>query len=137
MEKWYIIQTRPRWERKVADGLEQKGFETFYPVRKVKRKWSDRIKTVEEPVFKGYLLVKVAEEQKTEVRLLDGVINFVYQNGKAINLKGKDIEVLRKMLQKRLEEESSALNSVYSAETTKDIYQSAVSLADSRTWLNI
>ena len=97
-DKWYIIQTRPRWEKKVADGLEQKGIESYCPVKKVKRKWSDRVKTLEEPVFKSCILVKISPEQKTDVRLSEGVVNFIYQNGKPVQVKERQVKMFRKVL---------------------------------------
>ena len=98
MEKWYIIQTRPRWEKKVADSLDQKGIENYCPVRRVRRKWSDRIKTLEEPLFKSCVFVKITPEQKTVVRLTDGVVNFLYDKGKLALVKGKEVAHLRKFL---------------------------------------
>jgi transcription antitermination factor NusG len=98
MEKWFIVQTRPRWEKKVADCLEQKGIESFCPLKRVKRKWSDRMKTIEEPIFKTCVFVKITSEQRTDVRLTDGVVNFVHDNGKPAVVKGKDIDALRKVL---------------------------------------
>jgi transcription antitermination factor NusG len=96
MQKWYIIQTRPRWEKKVADCLKQKGIESYCPVKKVKRRWSDRIKTLEEPLFHTCLFAKITPEQKTEVRLTDGVVNFIYDNGKPAFVKEKEVEAFRK-----------------------------------------
>jgi transcription antitermination factor NusG len=80
--KWYAIYTRPRWEKKVNTLLEAKGIESYCPLNRVRRKWSDRIKTIEEPLFKSYVFVKIDEEGRTNVRMTDGVINFVYWNGK-------------------------------------------------------
>ena len=77
-KKWLAIYTRPRWEKKVNQLLTEKGFESYCPLNKVKRKWSDRIKVVEEPLFKSYVFVKVAEEDRSEVRMTSGAINFVY-----------------------------------------------------------
>jgi transcription antitermination factor NusG len=98
MEKWYIIQTRPRWEKKVTESLDQKGIESYCPVRRVRRKWSDRMKTLEEPLFKSCVFVKITREQKTEVRLVDGVVNFMYQNGKAVQVKERELLGFRKSL---------------------------------------
>ena len=98
MEKWFIVQTRPRWEKKVADCLEQKGIQIFCPVKKVRRKWSDRIKTIEEPVFKACVFVKITTEQRTAVRLTDGVVNIIYSNGKPAVVKEKEIDTLRKLI---------------------------------------
>jgi transcription antitermination factor NusG len=60
-KKWFAIYTRPRWEKKVHKLLEEKGIECYCPLNKVHRKWSDRIKIVEEPLFKSYVFVKLTE----------------------------------------------------------------------------
>jgi transcription antitermination factor NusG len=96
--KWYAIYTRPRWEKKVHQLLIQKGIDSFCPLNKVHRKWSDRVKLVEEPLFKSYVFVKVNEEQRTPVRMTDGVINFVYWDGKPAIIKDREIESIRKFL---------------------------------------
>ena len=98
MQKWYILQTRPRWERKVTECLEQQGIVSFCPLKKVKRKWSDRIKTLEVPVFRAYVFVKISSEQRTVVRLTSGVLNFVNQKGRPALMKEKQIFVLKKKL---------------------------------------
>jgi len=92
------IYTRPRWEKKVNQLLTEKGFESYCPLNKVKRKWSDRIKVVEEPLFKSYVFVKVAEKERTEVRMTSGAINFVYWNGKPAVIKEKEINAIRRFL---------------------------------------
>jgi transcription antitermination factor NusG len=98
MEKWYILHTKHRWEKKLTDVLVQKGIECYCPVKMLKRKWSDRIKLIEEPLFKCYVFVKIVPEQKTAVRLTEGVINFVYNNGKPALIKEKEIKGLKKLL---------------------------------------
>jgi transcription antitermination factor NusG len=95
---WYALYTKPRWEKKVQKGLAQRGLEAYCPLNKVKRKWSDRIKTIEEPLFKSYVFVKVAEGEKSEVRYVDGVLNFVYWNGKPAVVKDEEIIEIRKFL---------------------------------------
>jgi transcription antitermination factor NusG len=64
----------------------------------VKRQWSDRIKTVEEPLFKSYVFVKVDDTERTKVRLTNGVINFVYWNGKPAIVKEKEIQTIKRFL---------------------------------------
>ncbi len=97
-KKWLAIYTRPRWEKKVNQLLTEKGFESYCPLNKVKRKWSDRIKVVEEPLFKSYVFVKVAEADRTEVRMTSGAINFVYWNGKPAVIKEKEISAIRRFM---------------------------------------
>jgi transcription antitermination factor NusG len=97
-QRWFAIYTRPRWEKKVNHLLLQKGIEVYCPLNKVRRKWSDRIKTVEEPLFKSYVFVKVADEDRTKVRMTDGVVNFVYWDGKPAIIKEKEIQTIKRFL---------------------------------------
>jgi len=96
--KWLAIYTKPRWEKKVNQLLLEKGVESYCPLNKVRRKWSDRIKTVEEPLFKSYVFVKVNELDRTSVRMTNGVINFVYWNGKPAVIKEKEISAIKRFL---------------------------------------
>jgi transcription antitermination factor NusG len=96
--RWYAIYTRPRWEKKVNSLLTQKGVESYCPLNKVRRKWSDRIKTIEEPLFKSYVFVKITEEERANVRMTNGVVNFVYWNGKPAIIKEKEIDTIKRFL---------------------------------------
>lgn len=96
--KWYAIYTKPRWEKKVNNLLLQKGIESYCPLNKVRRKWSDRIKTIEEPLFKSYVFVRIKEEERTNVRMTSGVVNFVYWNGKPAVIKEKEIQTIKLFL---------------------------------------
>ncbi|MCX8020048.1 MAG: UpxY family transcription antiterminator [Chitinophagaceae bacterium] len=96
--KWLAVYTKPRWEKKVFRLLVEKGIESYCPLNKVKRKWSDRIKKVEEPLFKSYVFVKISDKQRTEVRTTQGVINFVYYNGKPAVIREKEIQAIKKFL---------------------------------------
>ncbi|HTE24089.1 transcription termination/antitermination protein NusG [Flavitalea sp.] len=97
-KKWFAIYTRHRWEKKVHRLLQEKGIETYCPLNKIERKWSDRLKTVEEPLFKSYVFVKVTEDEKTAVRMTNGVVNFVYWLGKPAVLKDREIDTIKKFL---------------------------------------
>jgi transcription antitermination factor NusG len=96
--KWYAIYTRPRWEKKVNALLTEKGIESYCPLNKVRRRWSDRIKIIEEPLFKSYVFVKIPEVERSNVRMTLGVVNFVYWDGKPAIIKEKEIQVIRRFL---------------------------------------
>ena len=76
--KWYAVYTRPRWEKKVHQRFSEKGWESYCPLNKVEKQWSDRIKVVEEPLFKSYVFIRLQEEEASAVRMVNGVVNFVY-----------------------------------------------------------
>ena len=95
---WYAVYTKPRWEKKVAGLLLHRGMESYCPLNKVRRKWSDRMKTIEEPLFKSYVFVKVDEATHAAVRMTDGVISFVYWNGKPAVGKDAEIKAIKRFL---------------------------------------
>ncbi len=96
--KWLAVYTRPRWEKKVNQLLAERGVERYCPLNKVRRKWSDRVKIVEEPLFKSYVFVKVNDDDRTQVRMTPGVINFVYWEGKPAVIKEKEIIAIQRFM---------------------------------------
>jgi transcription antitermination factor NusG len=97
-KNWYAVYTKPRWEKKVAAMLLEKGIENYCPINKVIRQWSDRKKMVMEPVFKGYVFVKLEENKKWQVKDVNGILNFVYWLGKPAVIRDEEIDTIRKFL---------------------------------------
>jgi len=97
---WYAVYTKPRWEKKVHATMTSRGLESYCPLNKVRKQWSDRVKLVEEPLFKSYVFVHVAEEEQTRVRMVDGVLNYVYWQGKPAVIKDKEIDTVLSLLPK-------------------------------------
>jgi transcription antitermination factor NusG len=97
-KKWYALYTKPRWEKKVHRILSERGMESYCPLNKVKKKWSDRVKLVEEPLFKSYVFVHVSDEERPNVRLVDGVLNFVYWNGRPAEVRDKEINDIKRFM---------------------------------------
>jgi len=95
---WYAVYTRPRWEKKVAGLLHDKGIDHYCPLNKVMRQWSDRKKVVMEPLFKGYVFVQVPEDKKWELMNINGIVNYVYWLGKPAKIRESEIETIRKFL---------------------------------------
>lgn len=95
---WYAVYTKPRWEKKVHQLLVNKNIDAYCPLNKVSRRWSDRIKVVMEPLFKSYVFTRISQEDMAQVRMTDGVLNFVYWVGKPAIIKDKEIELIRNFL---------------------------------------
>jgi transcription antitermination factor NusG len=98
IEKWYAVYTKPRWEKKVAELLTNRNITNYCPLNKVVRQWSDRKKTVYEPLFTSYVFVRVTEKQLHEVKENIGVLNIVYWLGKPALIRDEEIEAIRKFL---------------------------------------
>jgi transcription antitermination factor NusG len=97
-KNWYALYTKPRWEKKVYRLLTQRGLEAYCPLNRVRKKWSDRIKIVEEPLFKSYVFIHADEGEMSLVRQVDGVLNFVYWNGKPAIVRDKEINDIRRFM---------------------------------------
>jgi transcription antitermination factor NusG len=95
MQNWLVIRTRPRWEKKVTQLLAAKGIEIFCPLVKERHQWTDRIKTIDLPLLKSHLFVRINEEQRTAVRLTEGVVNFMYKAGKPVIIREKLMQQIR------------------------------------------
>lgn len=95
---WFAVQTRPRWEKKVASTLDTMGIENYCPLYKVVRQWSDRKKTILEPVFKSYVFIRISDERKWEVKKVNGILNYVYWLGKPAHVRDEEINIIRKFL---------------------------------------
>jgi transcription antitermination factor NusG len=95
---WFVLFTRSRHEKKVEDELLKRGYESYCPKLKQLKKWSDRIKVVEEPLFKSYCFVRIHEKQKFEVLNRQGVVDFVRFGGKSATLRSDVVEKIKYML---------------------------------------
>lgn len=78
--------------------LLEAGVEHYCPINKVTRQWSDRKKVVHEPVFKGYVFVKVEEAKKWDLKKISGILNFVYWLGKPAKIRDEEINIIKKFL---------------------------------------
>jgi transcription antitermination factor NusG len=74
---WFGIRVKSRCEVRAHDDLCQRGFEAFLPLCSVRRRWSDRVKTVQAPMFRGYLFCKFALPDRVRVLNAAGVAQIV------------------------------------------------------------
>ena len=95
---WYAVHTKPRWEKKVARLLQDRGIEHYCPLNKVMRQWSDRKKAILEPLFKGYVFVQVDEKLKWDVLQINGIVNYVHWLGKPARIRESEIDTIRRFL---------------------------------------
>jgi len=76
--RWYAVYARSRQEKKVNEELQQKGIETFLPLREILSQWKDRKKRVQVPLFGGYLFVRaVLRQRRVDIMKVSGVVRIV------------------------------------------------------------
>ena len=95
-KKWYVIQTRPLFEKKVLKQIEDKKIEVFLPLMETIRVWSDRKKRIHKPLFSGYLFVHADNDERVNaISNTIGALKYVmYQKRPAI-VTEKEIESIK------------------------------------------
>ena len=95
---WYAVYTRARWEKKVANQLTKITIENYCPLNRVVKQWSDRKKTVEEPLFISYVFVRASNQQMNLIREIYGIVNFVCWLGKPAVIPDTEIQSIKQFL---------------------------------------
>lgn len=98
VKTWHVIYTKSKWELKVDSLLTKNGFESWCPVQKRERQWSDRKKIIEEPLFRSYVFIKASKEDYIKILSTNGVVNFLYFLKKPAIIRDVEIEAIRKYL---------------------------------------
>lgn len=97
---WYVVYTKPKWEKKVAEQLEQFGIECYCPLITKVRQWSDRKKKIIVPLFNSYVFVQLREEDRNLVFQSSGVVRYLFWIGKPAIVRDEEISVIKKWLDK-------------------------------------
>ena len=93
--KWYAACTRPRHEKRATQQIEAQRIECFLPLYKSVRRWKDRRKHLDLPLFPGYVFVHLALSDRLRVLQSPGVLQLISFQGRPAPLPDRDIELLR------------------------------------------
>src|SRR5437016_4491721 len=77
VRQWFAIRVKSRCEKMVASIAHHKGFEEFLPLYYCRRRRSDRFKTVELPLFPGYVFCRLDPQYRLPLLVSPGVLHFV------------------------------------------------------------
>ena len=95
---WFVLHTKSRMEKVVAEKLRERRIEVYCPLVKTKRKWSDRFKIIEEPLFRSYCFVNLNEHERSSVFGVPGIVRYLFWQKKAAIVRDPEIEAIRMML---------------------------------------
>ncbi|MBI6119109.1 UpxY family transcription antiterminator [Salegentibacter maritimus] len=95
---WYVLYTKPRTEKKVAQRLEEMGVAVYCPLITEIKQWKDRKKKLKSPLFKSYVFIQLKEQERNLVFDVPGVVKYLFWLGKPAIVKDEEIEVIRKWL---------------------------------------
>lgn len=95
---WYVVYTKPKWEKKVAERLNEIGVVTYCPLIKKTSQWSDRKKTIQVPLFNSYVFVQIEEKDRNRVFEIPGAVRYLFWLGKPAMVRDSEIEAIQNWL---------------------------------------
>lgn len=100
---WFAVHVRSRHEKMVAGQLASRSVDHWLPLLERRKRWSDRFKTVHEPLFPGYLFVNIHWDDRVEVLSARGVVRLVSSGGLPCPVPDHEIEAIRMSLEEQLQ----------------------------------
>ncbi len=100
---WYALYTKSRAEKKVFDQLTAMGIETYLPLKKTLRQWSDRKKWVEVPVISSYIFIKIPKSDYRRVFDVYGIVAYVSYKGQACIIPENEIIAMQRTIENQME----------------------------------
>src|SRR5262245_5268126 len=94
---WFAVQTRTTHEKRVACLLDYQQYECFLPLYTARRRWSDRIKQVELPLFPGYVFCRFDVHARGPVLKTPSVISIAGVAGKPIPIDDHEIAAIQRI----------------------------------------
>jgi transcriptional antiterminator NusG len=102
-QAWFGVRVKPRSEVRAADNLSLRGYQPFLPAHRVRRRWSDRIKLLEEPLFPGYLFCRFAASELIRILESPGVIQVIGIGRTPVPVSDAEIGAIQTMVASNLE----------------------------------
>jgi len=99
---WSALFVRPRHERGVAELLAHQGYEEFLPLFRSRRRWSDRIKEIDLPLFPTYVFCRLERKDRRWIEKTPGVIRVVEFAGEIAVIPEVEISAVKRIVQSRL-----------------------------------
>lgn len=99
---WYVIYTKPRNEKKVAERLQQIGITVYCPMVTMIKQWSDRKKKVQIPLMNSYVFVCLEDKERKKVFQISGVVRYLFWLGKPAMVREEEISALQEGLKETM-----------------------------------
>ena len=96
---WYVLYTKPRTEKKVAQRLEQMGVAVYCPLITEIKQWKDRKKKLKSPLFKSYVFIQLQEQERNLVFDVPGVVKYLFWLGKPAVVRDEEIKIIQDWLE--------------------------------------
>jgi transcriptional antiterminator NusG len=103
-EQWYVVHTKSQSERYVTRDLTERAIENYCPVFREVRQWSDRVKTIDRPVFPGYIFARFQDCGRNRLQILKshGAVRILGMQDKPEPVPDREIEAIRRVVDSAL-----------------------------------
>ena len=95
---WYALYTKSRAEKKIYAEFKKHGIESYLPLRKELKLWSDRKKWVETPIIHSYIFVRIPKSDYLRVFDAPGVVAYVKAKGIPVIILDHEIDAMRRAI---------------------------------------
>jgi transcription antitermination factor NusG len=92
---WFALRVKSNYEQAVAHALHCKEYEEFLPTYTARRRWSDRLKEVQRPLFAGYVFCRLDTNDRLPGLTTPGVVGIVGVGKTPLPIPTEDIEAVR------------------------------------------
>src|SRR5579871_2592754 len=100
---WYALRIRSNQEKMVSAILRNKNIEEFLPLYRSTRRWSDRVKQLDLPLFPGYLFCRLnLRDTYLPVLTTPGVVSIVGAGNQPVPISEEEIEAVHTVIRSGL-----------------------------------
>jgi len=100
--RWFAVRVRSNFERMTAVHLRHRGYQEFVPTYSVRSRWSDRVKSVEKPLFPGYVFCSLDPDRRLPVLATPGVLHILGIGKEPVPVDEREIEAVWKTVRSGL-----------------------------------
>ena len=97
-KSWYVLYTKPRHEKKLAERLQYRGWTVYCPLKKTTKQWSDRKKVVEEALFPSFIFIQSQEHERDQVFVHASAVRYLHWLGKPAVVSEHEIQTIRQWM---------------------------------------
>jgi transcription antitermination factor NusG len=96
--EWWAVQVWAGREQRSAEQLRARGYEIFLPCYQERRRWSDRVKTIERALFAGYVFCRIVSPVAAKIVTTPGVIRIVGDGSGPLAVRSDEIEAIQRIV---------------------------------------
>ena len=97
-KSWYVLYTKPRHEKKLAERLHSEGWTVYCPLKKTTKQWSDRKKVVEEALFPSFIFIQCEQAERDQVFSHASAIRYLYWLRKPAIIREDEIQSIKQWM---------------------------------------